>query len=421
MLKIQKIVRREYIEAVRKKTFLISTLLVPIAMIGVIFISVYFADRDPERSLRVAVVDRTGELGPRLREAMNDTLADGSRRFILEIVGRGGRSDEEVKGELRQRIENQALDGFLIIPEDIMDEGTAEFYAKSVGILGFERSFRRALGRVVIQQRLITQGLPLELLETTMKSVSLKTLLVERGMEKESGFEMEYAVTMVAVMILYMTIIVHGRSILTSVLEEKSSRVIEIILSSVTPLQLMVGKIIGTALVSLTQYAIWAAVASAIMFGGSGGGEAAFNLAEYISVGELAYMVTFFLLGFLLFGTAYAAIGAMCTTEQEANNLQTPLVMLLVVPMILAVNVIQDPAGTLARVLSFIPFSAPVLMFMRISVSSVSSIEIGLSLLGIVVSIALMFWIVARIFRVGILMYGKRPNLPELIRWIKYA
>jgi ABC-2 type transport system permease protein len=182
-----------------------------------------------------------------------------------------------------------------------------------------------------------------------------------------------------------------------------------------------VGKIIGTGLVSLTQYAIWAAVAMIIMVGGLGGGQEAFSLAEHISWGEVAYMVIFFLLGFLLFGTAYAAIGAMCNTEQEANHLHTPLVMLLVAPVLVAVNVIQDPSGTVARVLSFIPFSAPIVMFMRINVSSVSGVEIGLCILGIVVTIIVMFWIVARIFRVGILMYGKRPSLPELIRWIRYA
>lgn len=421
MQKVWKIIRREYVEAVRKRTFLLSTMLVPLLMIGVIFISVFFAERDPERPMRLAVVDGTGGLGPGLQEALDDTLSNGRRRFDVEVLGAMGGGATEFKDELRRRIEADELDAFIVVPEDILETGSAEFYAKSLGVLSFERRLQSSLNRVVIEKRLTARGLPAEQLNAMMKSVSFKTLLVEKGTEKESGFEQEYATTMAAVMILYMTIMLHGLSIMRSVLEEKASRVIEIVLSSVTAMQLMVGKIIGTGLVSLTQYAIWALVALAIMLGGLGAGEAAFNLAEHISWTEVAYMVVFFLLGFLLFGTAYAAIGAMCNNEQEANNLHTPLVMLLVAPVLVAINVIQEPSGVLSRVLSFVPFSAPILMFMRISVSKVSPVEIALSILGIVLSILIMFWIVARIFRVGILMYGKRPSLPELIKWIRYA
>jgi ABC-2 type transport system permease protein len=419
--KVSKIIRREYIEAVRRKTFLLSTLLVPLLMIGVIFLSIFFAEHGPEKPLRVAVVDGVGGLGPALQEAMDDTLSGGRRRFVIESVKTGDRSNAEIKADLVRKVEAEELDAFILIPPDIMEGGSVQFYAKSIGVLGLERYFENSLGKVVVEKRLLMQGFPPDQLNAMMEGIHLKTLLVEKGVEKESGFEQEYATTMAAVMILYMTIMVHGLSIMRSVLEEKSSRVIEIILSSVTSMQLMVGKIIGTGLVSLTQYAIWAAVAFAIMLGGLGGGQAAFKLAEHISMGEVAYMVLFFLLGFLLFGTAYAAIGAMCNTEQEANHLHTPLVMLLVAPVLVAVSVIQDPSGIVSRVLSFIPFSAPIVMFMRISVSSVSGSEIALSVLGIVVSIVVMFWIVARIFRVGILMYGKRPSLPELIRWIRYA
>jgi ABC-2 type transport system permease protein len=419
--KVSKIIRREYVEAVRRRTFLLSTLLVPLLMIGVIFVSIFFAERGPEKPLRVALVDKTGGLGEALQEAMDDTLGNGRRRFVIESVRIGGRSDEEIKNDLVRRVQANDLDAFILVPPNVMESGAVQFYAKSIGVLGLERYFENALGKVVVEKRLLMQGFPPDQLNAMMEGIHFKTLLVEKGGEKESGFEQEYATTMAAVMILYMTIMVHGLSIMRSVLEEKSSRVIEIILSSVTSMQLMVGKIIGTGLVSLTQYAIWAAVALVIMLGGLGGGQEAFNLAEHISWGEVGYMVLFFLLGFLLFGTAYAAIGAMCNTEQEANHLHTPLVMLLVAPVLVAVNVIQDPSGLVARVLSFIPFSAPIVMFMRINVSSVSGVEIGLSVLGIVVSIIVMFWIVARIFRVGILMYGKRPSLPELIRWIRYA
>jgi ABC-2 type transport system permease protein len=421
MPKISKIIRREYLEAVRKKTFLLGTMAVPILMIGMIFISVYFAEKGPEKSLRVGLVDKTRELGSRLPAAMDDTLANGGRRFWFEGVGMAGRTDEEIRDRLLQRLESEELDAALVIPEDVLEGGSAEFLAKSVGVLGLDRRFRNALNQVAVEKRLFREGLQPDQMRLLMRDVRFKTLLIEKGQQKERAFEQEYAITMTAVMILYFSIMIHGLSIMRSVLEEKSSRVIEIILSSVTSLQLMVGKILGTALVSLTQYAIWGCAALVLMLIGMGGGAPAIDFGQVMTLGEAFFMVVFFLLGFLLFGTAYAAIGAMCNTEQEAGQLQTPLVMLLLTPIVIAIKVIQDPNGLLARVLSFVPFSAPILMFMRISVSSPSPWEIALSILGILISICVMFWIVARIFRVGVLMYGKRPNLPELIRWIRYA
>jgi ABC-2 type transport system permease protein len=421
MSKILKVVRREYIEAVRKKTFLLSTVLVPVLMVAVIFGSIFLADREPEKSFYVGIIDRTGELAPRLVEVMDDTLSNGEKRFSIELSWLGGGDDEAVKETLRNRTEAGEMDAFIVIPEDVLDEGVADFYSKSIGAFGYEPRFRRALGKVVVERRLISEGLTPDHLYEMMRGIDFRTLKVDKGTEKESGFEEQYAVTMAGVMILYMTIMIHGLSVMRSVLEEKSSRVIEIVLSSVTSMQLMIGKILGTGLVSLTQYAIWAALGLVAIVSGPSGGEAAVNVAEYVSPGDFAYMVLFFLLGFLLFGTAYAAIGAMCNSEQEANHLHTPLVMLLVGPMLLAVSVIQDPSGTLARVISFVPFAAPIMMFLRVNVSDVAPLEIILSVAGIVLSIAIMFWIVARIFRVGILMYGKRPNLPELIKWIRYS
>lgn len=421
MSKIFKIIRREYVEAVRKRTFLLSTILVPVVMVAVMFGSIFLADREPERSFYMAIIDKTGELAPRLVEVMDDTLSNGERRFVLELSWLGGGDESVVKQTLRERTEAEEIDAFIIIPQDIMEGGVAEFYSKSVGVMGFEPRFRSALGKIVIEKRLMTEGLSPDHLYEMMKGIEFKTLLVDKGMEKESGFEEQYAVTMVGVMILYMTIMIHGLSVMRSVLEEKSSRVIEIVLSSVTSMQLMVGKILGTGLVSLTQYAIWAFLGLAAIMVGPMGGETAFNLAEYVTLSDFAFMVLFFLLGFLLFGTAYAAIGAMCNSEQEANHLHTPLVMLLVGPMLVALSVVQDPNGMLARVISFIPFTAPIMMFLRVSVSNVPPVEFVLAVLGILISIGVMFWIVARIFRVGILMYGKRPNLPELIKWIRYS
>jgi ABC-2 type transport system permease protein len=221
-------------------------------------------------------------------------------------------------------------------------------------------------------------------------------------------------------MILYMALLTWGVSIQRSIIEEKGSRVIEVMLSSVEPLDLFLGKIIGLGLVGLTQLAIWVVVALSIGFYTY---YAAAGIFSYINVSPLTlvYFVIYFIFGFLLYASIFTIVGAICSTEQDAQQLQGLVTLPLVVPILLLMMIIQSPNSTIAVVFSLIPLFTPMLMLARVVVLQPSFWQIALSMVLLVISIYASIYISSRVFRVGILMYGKRPGLREVVRWLRYT
>jgi ABC-2 type transport system permease protein len=227
------------------------------------------------------------------------------------------------------------------------------------------------------------------------------------------------------VLILYMTMFFYGAIIMRGVIEEKNNRVVEVVLSSLKPSQLMAGKLLGIAAVGLTQYVIWALFGlAASMYGGSlvtsfvpqASGFKMPHIPSYIFI----YFILFFILGYFLYATFYAAVASMVNSEKEAQQLLMPVTMCLVVPIMLMTFVLRSPNSSFSVILSLIPFFAPILMLMRICVLLPPFSQIALSIALLVLFTAGMIWLTAKIYRVGILMYGKRPSLPEIIKWVRY-
>jgi ABC-2 type transport system permease protein len=213
----------------------------------------------------------------------------------------------------------------------------------------------------------------------------------------------------------------YGITVMRGVIEEKSSRIVEVIASSVKPTQMMMGKLIGIGLVGLTQYAIWVGSAAAITaFGASMVASRGLTMPK-LPISLLIYFVIFFLLGYFLYATLYAMVGAMVSTEEEAQQAQMPVTMLIVVPMLLFGMVMNNPSSGMSIGLSMVPFFAPTLMMMRISLVNPPMWQVLTSIGGMVVAILAAVWLAARIYRVGILMYGKRPSIAELGRWLRYT
>ena len=418
MSKVFKVLKREYWERVRKKSFIILTLLGPILMGGMIVVPMFLTRVTVEEQKKIAIVDLSGEIYQPLVNELDDKIKGGERRFILEKLEPGLRSIAEIRKELSQQVEDDRIDAYIIIEKNIFEKGKAEYLSKNVANIDEIMRFERAISQIIVSHRLNQRGLDHEEIIKLTKSINLKTIKIVKGQEKESGFVQDYMVTMVFVIILYMTILLYGITIARGVIEEKSNRVIEILISSLSPFQLMFGKILGIGAVGLTQYVIWGAFAlglSSITASVVGT-----NVLTLFAPETIFFFIIFFILGFLLFGTMYAAIGAMCNTEQEMQNFQPIIVTFLVVPMFMAVFIVQNPNSTVATVLSFIPFFTPILMFMRINLITPSAFQIVASIVLTIVTILLMIKLSAKIFRVGILMYGKRPKLPEIIKWLKY-
>lgn len=423
MRKILAVVRREYLQIVRTKGFIIGTILGPVIIGLFILIPMAVSMMDIEKQETLGIIDVQGDIFNKLDEKLNIKLKDGRRRFVLERC-RAEADVERLKEVLNQKVLKEELSGYIYIPENIERGGQAEYVSKHVSDFDKIRSIQEALNSVVVAKRLKTAGLDPGDVAEYMQRVSFSTKKVtERGLEEETGGT--FVISYILVLILYMTLILYGQIILRGVIEEKSSRVVEIVLSSLKPFQLMAGKILGIAAVGLTQYVIWVLFGLGITrFSGSlmtgiFPQAQGFNLPSipgYIFI----YFVVFFLLGYFLYATLYAAIGSLVNSEKEAQQLVGPVTMALVIPILLMVFVMRSPDSTLSVVLSLIPFFSPILMLMRVTTLLPPFIEIFASIALLLLTILFMIWLTAKIYRVGLLMYGKRPGFKEIVKWVKY-
>jgi ABC-2 type transport system permease protein len=419
-MKWLKVAKREYLERVRKKSFLIGTILGPLLMGSIVLVPGLLFERSTVEQTTIAVIDSTGFIFAQLNETLGDTLEDGTRLYNLSLVDMEGKSIEQVKRRLAAEVEQDVLDGYLVIPANIVDQDTATMYSKHVGAVKMFKQVEWGLSQAVREHRLSDAGMDYELVRSMLKNVDLGTVQVRKGEEKGSSeFLVVYLSTFVFIMMLYMTILLWGVAVQRSIIEEKNNRVIEVLLSSLNSYDLMTGKIFGVGFVGLTQYAIWSLFAVIIsLYGLSAGVPIQLDMFSWMT---LVFFVIFYVLGFLFYATIFAGIGSVCNTDQEAQQLQTPVVMCLVFTIIIPVAVIQNPEGMFATVVSLIPFFAPIVMFMRINVLTPPAWQIALSIAILVLSIFAASMIVAKVFRVGILMYGKRPDVREIFKWLKQA
>ena len=418
MNKIFTIIKREYKEAVFKKSFIIMTILTPVIMVAMGIIPSLLVTMDVETPSVLSVYDETGIVAPKLAEALDDTLKGGVPRFLINYI-KAGFSTDEIVEQQKQELTAENIDGFLFIPENIIEDGELVFYSKNVANFDLNRRLRKSVSSITVDHRLINSGLDKNLVNELTKAVSMKTIKITKGGEEsERGFTDEFFSTFIFVLILYVTLIMYGMSIMRSIIQEKTTRIIEVLLSSTSPFQIMAGKIFGQGSVGLTQYVIWAVFGLLLFVFGAKVmpvSADAFSFSPMI----LFYFVLFYILGYFLFATMYTGVGAVTNTDQEAQQMSTPITLMLVVPIILISFMVKNPDNGVVEVLSYIPFFSPIIMFARINLSEPSLIEIWSSIGILVVSIVIMIGLVSKIYRVGILMYGKRPTLPEIIRWVK--
>ncbi len=422
MKKMLIVVRREYLDRVKKKSFLIGTILGPILMGLLIFAPALLFKLSPETQTTITVIDLAGDVYAQMETSLADTLDDGTPKFIIREVEVDVTGLEEAKRVLNLEVENDAIDGYVVIPADIPDEGKAVFYGKRIGDIKTLERIERALSNVVIGMRLFSRGLDYSEVKGLVKGVDLETMQVtDKGAEKRGGFDFIFMSSLLFIMMLYMTILMWGVAVQRSIIEEKNNRVIEVLLSSLRPEDLLFGKIFGVGAVGLTQYAIWGLFGTIMTaYGLTMGGPVA-ELAGNLSFATLGFFILYYVLGFLFYATMFAGIGSVCNTDQEAQQMQTPIVLCLVFTILVPMMVIQRPDSLFATVISLVPFFTPIVMFMRINVLMPPAWQIALSVVIMILAIRFAGKLSARIFRTGILMYGKKPDAREILKWLKRA
>ncbi len=424
MHKLLMVIRREYLDRIRKKSFWLGTLLFPVLMLGLLFFQFLMMGLEAGKLRTVALADSTGSLLEDFQATLSEEkLKDGTPAFRVEPVPVAGNLDAARKS-LEPRVNSGELFGVITVGNDLDAAGNYRLYARSVGNLAVQRTLQRALRDAVVGLRMERSNLSLEreALEKLLSPIDLESFQVaEGGQAKRKGFDEAYFGTFTFVMILYMALLLYGIAVMRGILEEKSNRIMEVLLGSLSPDQLMTGKILGIGLVGLTQmsiYAVTAGLARLYVAASPMAGEWAGAL-DAVSPLKMLYFLIFFLLGYFLYTSLFAAVGAVCNSEQEAQNLQTPVVMCLVVPMVATFFFVANPDSTAALVVSLIPLFTPMVMFMRICVLTPPFWQIALSIVLTLAANYLFFKGVGRIFRIGVLMYGKRPTIPEILRWAR--
>ena len=434
MSKIGIVISREYKERVSKKSFIISTILLPLLMIVLMAAPALLMTFTTSESKTIMVVDNSNVIAGSLQNTDEVT-------YIV--------TNEPVDSLLADK----SIDGVLIIDQDIVNKPSGlSLYTNEASSMNIESNIRSQVESTIEQERL--KQYDIENLDQIMKEVKANVTMQTYRNDKEEGnkassSELSYIVGLLMDMLLYFFLILYGQMVMTSIIEEKNNRVLEIMVSSIKPAQLMLGKIVGIGLVAVTQVLIWAvlmSICSGVLLpvlipadvmnevtaysAGTIDITTATNDVDMLhiisvlsNVGYIltlfAYLLLFLVGGFLFYAAMYAAIGSAVDNIQDGGQFQGIILAPVLVGFVLSTSIVADPNSTLATVMSMIPFTSPMIMMSRIPFG-IAAWEIVVSLVILYASFFGTVWLAAKIYRVGIFMYGKKPTIKEIIRWVKY-
>ena len=454
MNKLVAIIKREYLQKVRTKFFVIMTVLGPVMLVVFTIVPGLLIGMKTGGDTRIAILDQTervklydsirksllkpegdDEINQRtgIADAANSNSKDRIEKagrsmtgsFRVEQVNPGGRSLNEIKRELNARIGRDELDGYLVIAPDILNnsESKSSYYGRNVGDVFTRGQIEDRLNSAVRRQRLIAQGVKDQDVDALSEPVDLATYPVnEKGEEGAEDSGAGFVMVFIIAFLIYMTVLLYGQVVLGAIIEEKETRIAEILFSSVRPFQIMFGKLIGVSLMALTQLMIWglafAAIALYVVPAMAARGFEDINL-PHLPPFFVIYFVLFFLLGYFMYATLYVLVGSMVTTAQEGGQMAMPVIFLLMAGLYLAFAVIRAPNSSFAFWVSMVPFFAPIIMMVRIVSQTPPFWQIALSFVIGIVTVVLLLWLASRIYRIGMLMYGKKATIPEVMRWVR--
>jgi len=439
--KLWAVLKREYRETVRKPSFLIMTVLAPFLLAALMLVPALLAAKGMGER-RVAVLDGTGRLEKVAAELRKDAEAASPfarkgqggggpvGRILPEYVALSGADLKDAVGPYLERLSGgdvpreRRLDGVLLVPSDALERPVASltYFSRSAADLLAQDRLGRVVNRILQRERLAAYGIHPSEVESVLAPLPVRTVQVTKSGQERTGGEGSFVVAMLFLTLLFIPSLVYGQEVMRGVIQEKTDRVVEVLVSSMTPMELLSGKILGMAAIGLTQIAVWLAMAVALAGAGlSQASSAGLDLSTVLRPAVAVWFVVFFLLSYLVTVGVYAAGGAIVSSEKEAQQVLTPVMFVFLVPWLLLMPILTNPDSTLSVVLSLVPIYTPMTMFIRILVSEPPAYQVALSLVLSVATIAFLLKATAKVFRAGILATGKRPTIPELWRWMKEA
>jgi ABC-2 type transport system permease protein len=441
--KMMVVAKREFLERVRSKWFVWMTLLVPVLMAGAILFPAYLAlHGGASNAVRhITIIDATGAgLGDRIAKAMmaDSSLAPARGDSIGPRVEVATAADLAAKEQAATNEVKQAnhIAGYLVLDSATLTGKSARYAGRNASSINDMEKLTNVVRQEIMMWRLEHEGVRKDIIgDLATTKLNLTTERLSESGRSGSGTAGLIAGLAVGIM-LFMSIIFHGQNILRGVLEEKSTRVAEVVISSVKPETLLAGKVLGVGAVGLVQQIAWLAISfylinflTPILTKGAGASALAGAAASgtmntamsSLSLTVLGVALVYFIIGFVFYATLYAAAGSMVNSEQEAQQAAIPVMLLLMSTWLMVNPVMANPNGRAAVILSWLPWSSPIIMPMRMGLTSVSPITVGGSILVAIAGSVFAMWLSARIYRVGMLMYGKRPGFAEVLKWVKYA
>jgi ABC-2 type transport system permease protein len=407
------IIKKEYKMIVKKKSFLISTILTPIIMAGFIFLPMLITKVG--RGIKnIAIADLSGMIQTEFIQKSQKV----QKTLKFHAVESKNQTRDNLIGVYKKKILDKEVDGFLLIPKEIKKTRQISFFALNISDFETNKYIGSAVQKIISRQILDEQQIDPEIVEEATRSINFETFKVKKDRVTKASSGMEYLMSIFMLTILFSIIMAYGQLIMRGVLEEKSNRIIEILISSTNTRSLFYGKIIGIGLAGLTQVALWILIG--FIFFSQTSFDINENILSFISLELAIYFVIFFILGYFMYSILFSLVGASVNTDQEAQQFAAPITYLLIIPFILGIMVTQNPNSVPVVIASLFPLFSPTLMFMRIGVAIPSFFQILLSIILCILTIMFMAWLGAKIFRTGLLMYGKKPSIKEILKWIRY-
>lgn len=426
--KIWTIIQHEYMIKLKSRGFLLGTILAPLGIVlvyGIIIAVAIFSQG--QTSKKIAILDYTGEIG-------NELVARDSSKFFIT---------NKSENELNQEILDKTLDGYLVLNKDFIHTGEANVYTSGGGGLGFINSIEKNAEDIIVNKRLNEIGADKSIIELVNRGVSITTKKVTEQGTKDDYSEVLAMLGYVLGFMIYGLMFTYGSFVMRGVIEEKANRIIEVIASSARPFEIMFGKVVGIGAIGLTQVLFWIIIL--IILFAAGGSIATMFISgadmssmsgmanEQVSQNQIIHFfnnfsispwviiafIFYFLSGYFIYSSLFAAVGSAVDQEQDASQLSMPVTLPILIPIMFIPNVMSNPDGMISTVLSLIPFFTPILMIARIAASEVPFWQISLSIVLVIATFLACLWFASKIYRVGILMYGKKPTFKDIVKWFK--
>ena len=412
MKKVLTIAKWEYLEKMKTKAFIISLVITPLIVLLFSILPTVLAQKEDLRTKVIGVADTSGIYFNSLKIELEEyKIKNNQLNYVLVNLNSKNKTLKQIKSKADKDVLQHSFEGYLLILNGGTDSLKVEYRSEKIGNFKDLKRFEEKINKIHIKNKLRTEGINPEVAKLLEKNVEVNLIKIEKGgKEGKSDFLVVFFSSFIFILLLMMMVIYSGQMLVRSLIEEKSNRIIEILISSCSPEELLAGKIVGLSALGLTQIFIWPMIGIALVGG---------TIIPPQAFENILPMLLYFILGFFFYTTIFVSIGSIVNTEQEAQQMTTYISLILLLPIVLAMPAIENPDSLIVKILTYIPFTTPSIMLLKFKIAPVAPIDIIITTAIMIFSTIITIKLSAKIFRIGILSYGSRPTLKELKLWIK--